>query len=353
MLGAGAAGLAVANGLAISGSGAEVVLIDRQSHHFYQPGFTSVMFDDAGIADIRRPLSELVAPQIEFRNGEVTAIRPQSSTVEGDFGDLEYDYLVVALGVSLEPVAPEGCAPWSPEGAVECKDRLRGLGRGDRVLVTVAGLPYRCPPAPFDLAVRVRKTTGAEVTVSHPWARPLLPFGTGPMTMMERAFDRAGVTYLGGTVPAPETDLTIEVPAHRPPPVLDDSGLTHESGWMEVELPSLRHPTHRNVFGVGDVVAAPLNLGMAGTLGVFEAGHVAAQISSEISGHSYEGLPRLEAICFMHLGDTGSLMHCDFSPVADGGAPSCVVMPELPYFIKARSVFAGEWFDSLVMGGIR
>lgn len=352
VVGGGAAGLSTANGVANAAPRTEVILIDRQEFHYYQPGFTSVMFGDATLDDIRKPIWSLLSPGVVFVDGEVEEISPDEHTLRGTFGERGFDYLVVATGVGLAESDRARCAPWSPDGAVACRDRVRGLTPGDTVLVTVAGLPYRCPPAPFDLAVRLRRSTGAEVTVAHPWPRPLAPFGPGPTAMMERVLSESGVPYVSGDGGPTNPDLTIEVPEHRPSGLIEGAGLAGDSGWMEVDLPSFRHPRHNNVFGVGDVVAPPLNLGMAGTLGVFEGDHVAAQIVAELDGRPSPERPRLEAICFMHFGDTGSFMHCDFSPLKEGHPPSCAVMPELPYFVKARALFAQEWFDSLIRGAI-
>lgn len=374
VLGAGAAGLAAANRLALRAQGSEVVVVDRSGNHVYLAGSTSVMFGDLEPEAVVRPLPDLLAPGIRLVRGEVTAIDPQASQVRGTFGEIEYDYLVVALGVELGDLpADEGarvCSPWTVDGALRCRDLVAGIGPGTRVAVTVAGLPYRCPPAPFDLALRIRHATGARVAVAHPWPRPLAPFGPQAARVFEALFASRGVEYIGefrlerigvshlvgegGAEVA--ADLAVVVPAHLRPAPLEGSGLQAASGWMEVAYPTLRHPRYRNVFGIGDVIAPPLRLGMAGTLGVFEGGHVADVIAAELSGvDRIEApvAPRLGAICFMHMGDVGSFMYCDFSPVVEGGEPVCTVMPELPFFLRARSLFAEDWFGSMVRGEVR
>lgn len=371
VLGAGAAGLACANRLARSGSGPEIVLVDRSDRHRYLAGGTSVMFGDVEPEAVARPIADLLGPGIRFVQGEVTAIRAAASTVEGTFGELGYDRLVVALGAEIEELSgAEGsttCSPWSLEGALGCRQRLAGTGPDRHVVVTVADLPYRCPPAPFDLALRIRHVTGARVTVAHPWPRPLAPFGAQAAGMFDRLFASAGVDYLGGFRLEEirdsslrgangielAFDLAVVVPRHRPPAVLAGSGLEAPSGWMEVEYPSLRNPRYPSVFGAGDIVAPSLGIGMAGTLGVFEGAHVADVLAAELSDGRAPAEPRLGAICFMHMGRTGSFMYCDFQPVVRGGEPACVVMPELPYFLRARSAFAEDWFETMIRGGVR
>jgi sulfide:quinone oxidoreductase len=148
-------------------------------------------------------------------------------------------------------------------------------------------------------------------------------------------------------------DVALLVPPHRPPAVVTASLLAGPDGWMRVEFPGLRHPEHRDVFGVGDVVAPTLGVGMAGTLGVFEGGFAAETIAAELAGTPARTAPRMSALCFLDTGTTGSLLHCDFTaPAAGKGSPACTLMPELPFFRSAKRVFADEWFTSMVNGEI-
>ncbi|HZD38037.1 MAG TPA: FAD/NAD(P)-binding oxidoreductase, partial [Actinomycetes bacterium] len=234
-------------------------------------------------------------------------------------------------------------------------------------VVAAATPAYRCPPAVFDLAVRLRRHTGAEVTVAHPWPVPLAPFGAAPSAGVARLMDEAGVAFRGGFAftqvhadrlvegggAVVEFDVALLVPPHRPPAVVAASPLAGPDGWMRVEFPSLRHLEHRNVFGVGDVIAPTLRVGMAGTLGVFEGAFAADRIAAELSGAVPPEAPRMQAICFLDTGTTGSLLHCDFSaPAAGTGPAACTLMPELPFFRTAKRLFADDWFTSMVTGEV-
>ena len=138
-------------------------------------------------------------------------------------------------------------------------------------------------------------------------------------------------------------------PPHRPPAVLAGSALAGPSGWPAVTFPGFSHPQYPHVAVVGDVAAPALNAGMAGTLAVFEAGYAAGRIGAD--GARPAGRPRMAAICFADSGDTGSFLYCDFTgPAAGTGPAECVLMPPLPYFRRARQVFAEEWFASMVTG---
>lgn len=377
VLGAGAAGLTAANRIAAragdvaAGGDLDVVLVDRADAHVFAPGYVPMMLDGASADTYRRPLAGLLRPGVRRVTGEVTRIDPDGRSVHGTFGTLRYDHLVVALGVAVG--WPEGpgqageLAPWTLDGALAGRKALHGLGEGDRVVVGPSGASYRCPPAVFDLAVRIRAATGARVDVVHPWPRPLAPFGEGPAAEFTAMLEQAGVGFHGefhlagtegGAVSSTDGrslpyDAAFVVPPHRVPSVVADSPLAGENGWPQVSFPSFSHPRYPDVSVLGDLAAPALRVGMAGTLAVFEAAHVADLITAELLGTAAPAAPRMSAICFVDPGDTGSFLHCDFtSPASGAGAAECTLMPWLPYFREAKRLFAGEWFGSMVSGEV-
>ncbi len=374
VLGAGAAGLSAANRLAVhAGRGdaeLEIVLVDRSGHHVFLPGFVSVLLDGAAAEGFRRPLASLVRPGVQVVTGAVEGIDPGGGVVSGEFGELAFDSLVVALGaeVGWPGEAPvEDVTPWTEAGTRRGAALLGRLGPGDRVVVAPATPAYRCPPAVFDLAVRVRRRTGAEVTVAHPWPRPLAPFGEEPAARFEDMLAGAGVRFVGGFQLAEATpgrlrsqagavldcDAAMVVPPHRSPAAVAASALAGDGGWMAVGYPGLCHPDFPHVYGVGDVVAPSLRVGMAGTLGVFEGAFVAGRIVEAAGGPPVGPAPRMVAICFVDQEATGSFLHCDFSgPAAGTGPARCTLMPDLPYFRRARRLFAEEWFASTIGGEV-
>ena len=374
VLGAGAAGLSGANRLALhaaSGVDLEVVLVERAGDHLFAPGLVGVLLGDSEPAAVRRPVAELVRPGVRLVAGEVTGVDPDARLVRGSFGELAYDELVVALGAETGwPSGPPACgdlAPWTLAGALAGREALRGLRAGARVVVGPATPAYRCPPAVFDLAVRIRRATGAAVEVVHPWPRPLAPFGEAPAAAFEAMLARAGVGFVGGFAleevgpgelrarsgASVAYDVALVVPPHRGPAVLARSGLAGPEGWPAVRFPRLDHPAHPNVAFVGDLAAPALQAGMAGTLALLQAAFVADRIAAAISGVAPPERPRLEAICFVDEGDTGSFLHCDFEgPASRTGPAACVLMPRLPYFRSAKQLFATEWFTTTLSGGV-
>jgi len=103
IVGGGYAGVTTAVNLReIAGSGAQVTLINRNRYHY----LTTLLHQPAvGTADHREVTIELPAllgKRIELIQGELTAIDPRRQSLQvqvaGEARELEYDYLVIALG---------------------------------------------------------------------------------------------------------------------------------------------------------------------------------------------------------------------------------------------------------------
>jgi NADH dehydrogenase len=99
ILGAGFAGLNAAKILGRSGKVA-VTLIDRRNHHLFQPLLYQVAMAGLSPADIAAPIRSLVSdyPDVRVLMGEVKSIDPGAKKVRGDFGEMAFDYLLVATG---------------------------------------------------------------------------------------------------------------------------------------------------------------------------------------------------------------------------------------------------------------
>lgn len=77
-----------------------VTLIDRQNYHLFQPLLYQVAMAGLSPADIAAPIRSLLSAykNISVLQGTVKGGNLQSRTVSTDFGDLEYDYLLLCCG---------------------------------------------------------------------------------------------------------------------------------------------------------------------------------------------------------------------------------------------------------------
>ncbi|MFB6116669.1 MAG: NAD(P)/FAD-dependent oxidoreductase [Candidatus Nanosalina sp.] len=94
--GGGMSGLAAAEGL--ESEGFEVLLIDQSRHHVYRPGIPS-MINGRSAESLRFDIDQhLRKTDIEYTCEEIKKFKPDKKQVEAEYGDYDYDYLVVALG---------------------------------------------------------------------------------------------------------------------------------------------------------------------------------------------------------------------------------------------------------------
>ena len=77
-----------------------VTVIDRQNYHLFQPLLYQVAMAGLSPADIAAPIRSLLArfKNITVLQGTVQGIDLQAQTVSADFGQLEFDYLLLSCG---------------------------------------------------------------------------------------------------------------------------------------------------------------------------------------------------------------------------------------------------------------
>lgn len=321
VLGGGVGGLVAANELRRQlHSGHRVVLIERNQHHAFAPGFLWLMTGRRRPDDIRRPLNQLLRRGLEFLPAEVLEIDTSRRRIRTTAGVLSYDFLVVSLGAELTPEAVPGFATaaetfYSFDGALRLLERLRSFA-GGRVAVVIASLPYKCPAAPYEGAMLIaeylrRRGLSAKVTVQlfTPEPQPLPVAGPRVGEAIRQLLKARGVEFyplhqLTAVEPAVRRllfangseaayDLLVGIPPHRAPRVVTEAGLTNPVGWIPVDAHTLLTRDER-VYAIGDVTVIPLPGRwrsdvplMLPKAGVFAhaQGHVVAQrIAAEVNG---------------------------------------------------------------------
>ncbi|MCA9685461.1 MAG: FAD-dependent oxidoreductase, partial [Myxococcales bacterium] len=96
--------------------GLEVVLVDRRNHHLFQPLLYQVAMAGLSPADIAAPIRSLLSefPNVSVLQGEVQAVDAGAKTIRGDFGELHYDYLLLAAGAMHAYFGHEDWEPFAP-----------------------------------------------------------------------------------------------------------------------------------------------------------------------------------------------------------------------------------------------
>ena len=110
IIGAGFAGLRLARRL--SSSKYQIVLLDKNNYHQFQPLFYQVAMSGLEPSSIVFPVRKIFQKKdnFYFRSVEVTQIEVQSKTVTTDFGTLHYDHLVLAMGADTNFFGNENIA---------------------------------------------------------------------------------------------------------------------------------------------------------------------------------------------------------------------------------------------------
>jgi sulfide:quinone oxidoreductase len=310
-----------------------VVLIEREAQFTFQPSFLWLMIGWRMREQIRRPLAALERKGIELVRGNIEHIDPESRTVR--VGEHTYvgDYLVVALGADLAPAAIPGLAEaghnfYSLNGAEALREARLQMREG-RLVVLVAGVPFKCPAAPYEAAMLLehdcrKRNTRSAVTIElyTPEPGPMAVTGPENSRQVRQMVEAKGIGFYpdhavteidtaaqqikfanGAAVPY---DLLAYVPPHRVPEVVSKAGLVGESGWVSVarETMQTRFP---GVYAIGDVTGIPLSMGKplpkAGVFAHGEAEVVAKNLARVITGKGNAASFNGQGECFLETGD--------------------------------------------------
>lgn len=273
VIGAGPGGIVAARRLKDrAGSDVEVVLFEQSSAVEYLPASIPVLLGHGAREKWRTNVS---IEGVSVRSGEVEEVSGTGVKVDGE--QLPADAVIAAPGLALDhervPDVSNVHSFWDPAGAEAAADAVRGL-RGQTVAVVISGLPYRCPPAPYGLAMGLAaryRDEGRDVRVilTTPEPEPLTNLGGGVPEFLEKSCVEAGVELAAGFEPmlaaledgtlrssdgqTLDCDLALVVPPHVRPPLL--AGLP---GGPTVEVSPHFESAEPGLFVVGDAAMSSL-----------------------------------------------------------------------------------------------
>ncbi len=333
VLGGGVGGLVTANELRKRlGNEHRVVLVDQQGKHIFWP---SLLWLQVGLREpesIARDLALLEKKGIEVVVGQVEAIDPARKSVTVAGKQLQADYLVVSLGAVLAPQLVPGLAEaghnlYTVEGATAIRNARLNFRNGSLV-VLVAKMPFKCPPAPCEAAMlleydlRKRKVRD-QVTVSlyTPEPGPMPVAGPVVSAGVKQMVEDRGISYypqhqvaeVDGAKKAlrfangaeATYDFLVYIPPHVAPPVVKDAGLVGESGWAKVDRFTME-TSFPGVYAIGDVTGILLPFGLplpkAGVFARHQGEAVAQTIAAAILGQGKPGAFDGHGECFIEVG---------------------------------------------------
>ena len=347
ILGGGVGGTLTANLLAkrfrrqLEAGSVDLALVDATGRHVYQPGFMYIAMGGERAERLERPERSLLDRRVRLLVEEVVRVDADTRQVSlADGRTLVYDSLVVATGSRIVPEAIEHFDTeahhfYTAEAATRLRAALDAF-RGGRIVIGIAGMPYKCPPAPLEVAFLIEselRSRGlrerAELHFCSPIGRAFTIESVSEMAtpiLEEKGIelhtffnveaihpDRKAVESLEGEeLPY---DLLILVPPHRGQQFLIDSGLAPApGGWLPTDRHTLEVGGRPDIFALGDATDLPLS--KAGSTAHFEAPVVAERIAARIDGRAPAGTHadyRGKVMCFFEIGDgKGTLLQFDY-----------------------------------------
>ena len=328
ILGAGFGGLELATRLSETLQDAvRVTLLDRNDSFVFGYSKLEVMLGRQSADDVRLHYRHIDKDGVEFRQETVTGIDPAARRVTTHTGSYDADFLVVAMGADYDMDETPGLEAggfefYTVAGAERLRDALADFD-GGRVLVSVLGQPFKCPPAPFEGAFLLHEyftqrgiRDSVQMASTFPMQRPV-PV-TGEVAQMFRdalaardieelpehlvtSIDPASRTAQlasGGTLPY---DLFVGIPIHRAPDPLAASGLA-VNGWVPVDQTNLR-TRFQQVYALGDVCTGPRTVPKAGIFAESAAFVVAEDIAASIAGGKPPAPYGGSGVCYAEFGD--------------------------------------------------
>jgi sulfide:quinone oxidoreductase len=305
----------------------EVLLIDQKPH--FTVGFrkTWAILDLSPFSEGQRALKLLEKRGIKVMQEAITDIDPLGLSVEVGGQQMQGDAMVIALGAQHTPQSIPGFQEhalnlYDATSLENSRDRISTFA-GGKIVLGIGGVPYTCPPAPYEIAILLQeqlKARGieADMTVCTPLPMSLPILGDAGCSVIESRLTDRGIGLLPNrhmtrveeneivfAIGRLEYDLFLGIPPHRCPEVVTHAGLAAEGGWVEVNSQTMETP-FPSVYAIGDLTAIPLADGKRlPKAGVFaeQGGRVAAeQIHARFQGHpsivEFEG----RGACFLEVG---------------------------------------------------
>jgi len=349
ILGGGTGGTLAANRLrrTYNPRAAEIVVVDHDDRHVYQPGLLFVPFGLADVTRLTRPRWRQLRSGITFCQAGIDHVDTGNDAVHlSDGTAMGYDVLIVATGARLLPEETDGLTGpgwqkdvftfYTPEGAAALGAALEEFA-GGRLVVGVMDMPIKCPVAPLEfcfLADHYFRRRGIRDRVDLSYVTPLdgaftrpvasrqlggllaakgielvTEFSTGTVEASgEPGAEGRLVSYDDRVVPF---DLAVVVPLHGGADYVSRSpGLGDELGFVPVDPRTLQAKCKPNVFALGDATDAPAS--KAGSVAHFEGDVLAGNVRRFLAGEPLAARFDGHTNCFIETGQ-GKALLIDFN----------------------------------------
>ena len=325
VVGGGAGGLSVASSLARNHPN-QVAVIEPASVHYYQPMWTLVGGGLKTVADSLKPMAEVMPKNVSWIQERAVHFDPGSNFVVTDADrTLEYDFLVVALGLQLDFHKVEGLSEALGTDGVGCNysvhtvndtyKAIQGFKGGNAIFTLPAG-PIKCLGAPQkimylaeeyfrhhgtrkDANVTFKSALGllfgvekyrnallkicAERDINIDLFKNLIAIDSSKKEATFELVNDVNNPKATETVPYDMIHIT---PPMGPVEVLKSSSLVDAAGFVDVNKHTLQHKMHSNIFALGDCSNTPNSKTAAAVAA--QSGVVRKNLALAVEGRSLE-----------------------------------------------------------------
>ena len=329
ILGGGFGGLAAANELRQNlPTEIKITVIDKKDYFMMDLVKLWTLNGTREFEFSKKPLQTITKKGIDFVNEELVKIEPKNKTVTTKSMKLSYDYLIISLGVELAPeqipgLLEHGLGLYEINDVPKIRDAIKKMKTG-KIAIAIMGMPYKCPPAPFEAALLIKSMlvdfgTSESVQIDFYSPAPItLPAG-GPQVSEEllQLLQSKGINFHSShkTISVePKTirfensqtnfDLLLAVPPHKVPVVVVESGFAQKGKFISVDRSC--KTSFENVYAIGDVneivVTDKIAVPKAGIFAEGEGVTVAKNIISQIRRQQEKAVFDGKGGCFVETG---------------------------------------------------
>ncbi|MCK3827122.1 FAD/NAD(P)-binding oxidoreductase [Pseudomonas sp. W2Aug9] len=292
VIGGGSAGIGLLASLLKRDPQLNIILIEPNDYHCYQPAWTLVGGGAYDLQKTRRPLADVLPNGVSWVQAAVSEVLPDEQTLVLDSGQrVTWQNLIVCPGLRLAWEKIEGLpdtlgqhgvtSNYSYEHAAYTWQLVQQL-KGGKALFTQPAMPIKCAGAPQKamylscdhwLKQGALKNIEVEFNLAGAALFGVATFVPPLMKYVEKydarlAFNSNLVKVDGparkawfevkdaeGNVSVEEKtfDMLHVVPPQLAPDFIRESELADAAGWCEVNPHNLQHLRYPHIFGLGDV----------------------------------------------------------------------------------------------------
>lgn len=341
ILGGGFGGLAAANEIRnnLSSSQVKITIIDKKD--WFMVGFAKlwIIKGTRTFENSIGSLNQLIKKEINFLKEEILQIDLQNKNIKTTTKILPYDFLIIAMGAVLAPEKIQGLIEngmnlYDHNQLTEIHKKIKKMRSGN-IAISIMGMPYKCPPAPFEASLLIDSMLRDEgvrdsIQIHFYSPAPITLPAAGPeisekiLSLINsenivfhnsckiKSIEKNKMIFQNGE--EAHFDLLLAVPPHVAPKVIYESGLAKEDGFIPINR-DCKTP-FENVYAVGDVTTLTvIDTATVPKAGVFAEGEaivVAQNIISHIQSKNELSLFDGKGGCFIESGrDTASIIEVD------------------------------------------